>query len=205
MPSAEQISAAYGQTQAVYERQAAGWDARRPKMLIEQSWLEAFAARVPQGGRVLDLGCGAGDPIAGWFLQRGYDYTGIDYSQPMLDIARQKYPAGTWLRQDMRALSLEEVFDGVLSWDGSFHLSIEEQRKLIMTLGKVVGQNGVLMLTIGHEEGEVLGTVEGEAVYHASLSEEDYKHTLKEAGFTDMSFTLQDEACDMHSILMAWR
>lgn len=46
-------------------------------------------ARVPPGGRALDLCCGTGD-VALAFARRGVQTVGLDFSQPMLDIARQR-------------------------------------------------------------------------------------------------------------------
>ena len=33
--------------------------------------------------------------------------------------------------QDMRNLQLDDVFDGIISWDGLFHLTVAEQRELV--------------------------------------------------------------------------
>ena len=46
----------------VYEQEAATYDAQRSRALFEARWLARFAASLPSGGRVLDLGCGAGEP-----------------------------------------------------------------------------------------------------------------------------------------------
>ena len=59
------------------------------------------------------------------------------------------------------------------------------------------------MLTVGHEAGEVLGTVEGEQVYHSSLDPEEYRQILYSAGFTNIEIELQDEDCGFHTILLA--
>ena len=59
------------------------------------------------------------------------------------------------------------------------------------------------MLTIGHEAGEVIGTVEGDRVYHASLDPVEYRQILDSAGFKNIEIKLQDEDCDSHPVLLA--
>lgn len=73
--------------------------------------------------RVLDLGCGTGNHA--WRLaSRGYRVIGVDLSEPMLKIARQKkdsfrLPIGTapplFIRGDIRRLNLKINFDAVIA------------------------------------------------------------------------------------------
>jgi SAM-dependent methyltransferase len=76
---------------------------------------------VPEGGRILDLGCGTGGhaiPLA----RTGYQVTGIDNSKRMVEIAAQK--AGglpvEFLHQDMRDLDLPGGFDVAICMFGGF-------------------------------------------------------------------------------------
>ena len=57
-----------------------------------------FALRA--GGAVLDLGCGAGR-LANWMSGRIGSYIGIDASEPMIKVAREKYPELTFLVGDI--------------------------------------------------------------------------------------------------------
>lgn len=64
----------------LYERHAKLWDTSRGKTLFERSWLDRFAALIPQRGAILDIGCGSGEPLARHFIESGYALTGIDSS-----------------------------------------------------------------------------------------------------------------------------
>jgi ubiquinone/menaquinone biosynthesis C-methylase UbiE len=114
--------------QGVYERQAAHFDAQRDKSGLETAWLARFAAGLPAGASILDAGCGTGDPVSRWFIERGYGLTGVDYAAAMIAIAETRFPQARWRLADMRTLDLGERFDAVLSWHGFFHLSPAEQR-----------------------------------------------------------------------------
>ena len=192
-------------TRAVYERQAAAYDAQRSRALFEARWLARFAASVPPGGRVLDLGCGAGEPIARWFLAEGFAVTGVDFAHAMLEIARTRWPGGDWRQGDMRAFDLGERFDGIVAWDSFFHLTPEEQRVSIGHMARHLVPGGTLMMTVGHIAGEVTGHVGGELVYHASLSPAGYAVCLEENGLRLTGFLAEDPETDRHSVLMARR
>jgi 2-polyprenyl-3-methyl-5-hydroxy-6-metoxy-1,4-benzoquinol methylase len=172
-------------------------------VLFERAWLDRFVARLRPGGRVLDAGCGAGEPIAAYLIDKGFDLTGVDASERMLDLCRSRFPGASWRRMDLRRLDLGSSFDGIISWDASFHLTQDEQRGFLRRCAELLTPGGALMLTIGHEAGEVLGVVEGEAVYHASLAAEAYREALEALGFCRIRMMLQDEDCDEHSVLLA--
>lgn len=67
---------------------------------------------------VLDLGCGTGKMTLE-LASRGYDMTGVDYSDDMLDVARasaeEKGHDVLWLSQDMREFELYGTVDVTVS------------------------------------------------------------------------------------------
>ncbi|MBO0935624.1 class I SAM-dependent methyltransferase [Fibrella sp. HMF5335] len=62
---------------------------------------------------VLEIGCGSGH-LAGRFVAAGYDYTGVDISQQMLELAQKRCPEVHFEQADMRTLRLERVYDAIL-------------------------------------------------------------------------------------------
>ena len=55
-----------------YAEHGAQFDAERARDLSELKYLERAQASAPPPARVLDVGCGGGEPIARWFIERGY-------------------------------------------------------------------------------------------------------------------------------------
>jgi SAM-dependent methyltransferase len=190
-------------TRSVYERNAQAFDRQRGRTLIERAWLDRFLALAPAGEPVLDLGCGAGEPIARYIIERGRDLWGVDFAEPMLAIARDRFPDARWVHADMRYLDLGRRFGGIVGWDSFFHLTKEEQRAVIPLLARHLSPGGALLLTVGPSDGEVTGTVEGDAVYHASLSPEEYEGLLRDVGLAVVDFVAEDPACGFHSVLLA--
>lgn len=192
-------------TQEVYERRARVFDALRDKSLNERGWLDRFLSLLPDNPAILDLGCGAAEPIAAYLISRGADVLGIDASAAMIRMARARFPAARWRQMDMRALDLTECFDGILGWDSFFHLTKDEQRDLLPRLAGHLRSTGALMLTVGPGEGEVGGFVGPDPVYHASLAEAEYRRLLEAAGARIIEYTRNDAACGGHTVLLAQR
>ena len=192
-------------TQRVYQTHAAQFERERNTSLFEKPWLDRFCEGFPPGAKLLDLGCGGGGVISTYLIERGFHLTGVDFAPSMIDLARSRHPDHSWLVQDMTDLQLSTRFDGVISWNGFFHLTPDEQRSALPRMAQLLNETGRLLLTVGHEASEVTGTVAGEPVYHSSLSGDEYRAILAKAGLAQVEFRPQDPTCHYHSVLMASR
>lgn len=195
----------YEHTLFVYEKNAKAWDKQRSRQLMEKFWLDRFVERLNPKGAVLDAGCGSGEPIAKYLIEQNLQVTGIDASASMIDICMQRFPQYFWMVMDMRTLALKQTFEGIIAWDSFFHLSQEEQRRTLALFFKHLKPCSTLLMTIGHEAGEVTGQVNGECIYHASLSQKEYRAILIENGFEDIEIVIKDKHCGLHTVLLASR
>jgi SAM-dependent methyltransferase len=64
----------------LYQRFARDYDRDRGRTLMERAYLDDMLARLADRPRVLDLGCGSGEPIARYLVERGCALTGVDRS-----------------------------------------------------------------------------------------------------------------------------
>jgi SAM-dependent methyltransferase len=190
----------------LYQRHARAWVAKRTakrKELIETSWLVKFRTLLDPGSAILDLGCGAGKPIAGNLIEHGHTITGVDSSPDMIAMCREAFPDQEWMVGDMRSLSLDRVFAGIIAWDSFFHLCHDDQRRMFSTFRKHAASRSALMFTSGHYHGEAIGRLEGEPLYHASLDPAEYRCLLEENGYEVVTHVVEDPACDRHTIWLA--
>ncbi|MEX0349098.1 MAG: trans-aconitate 2-methyltransferase [Paracoccaceae bacterium] len=199
----EDLSSLARKTQQVYERNAEWFAQNRPKALVERPWLDRFMERLPVPADILDLGCGSGHPIASYFLDLGHRVVGMDASRGMIRIARSERPRGDWRVGDMRSLDLTERFDGIIGWNSFFHLTQGEQRDVLPHLAGYLRARGALLLTVGPEAGEVAGHVGADPVYHASLSQQEYRDILAGAGLEILAFVAEDPTCNRQTLLLA--
>ncbi len=191
------------QTRAIYEREAEAFDQSRSRDLFERSWLDRCLADVPKGGAVLDLGCGAGEPIGRYLVDQGLDVTGADFSPAMLEIFAKRLPQARAVWADMRVLDLGQRFAAIIGWGSFFHLTEVEQREALPRIAGHLAPGGRLLLTVGPEAGEAVGRVGASQVYHASLCCADYTSILANAGCETEAFAPNDAESRGHSLLLA--
>jgi SAM-dependent methyltransferase len=194
---------AAGQIVGLYERHAHAWDAARGRRGMERAWLDAFASRVPPGAAVLDLGCGAGEPMAADLVGRGFRVTGVDAAPTLIGLCRARFPEQEWIEGDMRTLSLGRRFGGVMAGDSFFHLSMDGQRRMFPVFAEHAAPGAALMFTSGPSAGEALGEFQGEPLYHASLDPEEYRSLLAAHGFAVVRHVVDDPECGDHTIWLA--
>ena len=179
----------------IYRRHAATWVSDRlAGTFVEIGWLEKFRLLLPDGGAILDIGCGAGRPIASHFMKQGYAVFGVDSSPEMIAMCENSFPEREWRVADMRSLKLERTFDGLLAWDSFFHLSFDDQRRTFPVFAAHAEPGAPLMFTSGPEHGEAIGALHGEPLYHASLAGEEYRALLAANGFAVVDSRMNDPA-----------
>ncbi len=171
---------------------------------MERPYLGMAASLVPPPGTVLDIGCGSGEPIARWFVERGYDVTGIDLVEDMLAMCRARFPAMRWRQCDMRRIDLGEQFDIVIAWDSFFHLPPDDQRGMFETFRRHTAPRGVLVFTSGLIAGEAVGgDLFGDLLYHASLDTSEYAELLDGHGYDVVLHRPEDPECGGHTVWVA--
>ncbi|MEO0983016.1 MAG: class I SAM-dependent methyltransferase [Pseudomonadota bacterium] len=173
------------QSRPAYEQRAAAFDRFRPRGLAERPYLDlVLGACDASPGRLLDLGCGAGEPIAAYFIDQGWQVTGVDFAAPMIEICKERFPDHDWRLDDMRGLDLGRTFNGIIAWDSFFHLGRDEQRAMFPVFASHLEPDGVVVFSSGDKDGDnVVGAIMDIPVYHASLDSSEYAAQLSKAGF----------------------
>lgn len=188
---------------SIYRRHADAFASQRSRTLFEKSGLDKFISVMGGQGSIVDIGCGNGQPIAGYFIQQGFQLTGVDGSPAMLARARNTFPAQLWLEQDMRELALNETFDGLIAWDSFFHLTQQDQQKMFPIFDRLSHPGSALMFTSGTDNGIAMGQFEGEPLFHASLAPDEYRALLSAHGFAVVEMVMEDPHCAGHTIWLA--
>lgn len=189
----------------LYQDNAAAYDRVRGRTLFEKAWLDRFCDAIAAPTTILDLGCGAGEPVAAYLISRGAQITGIDTAPAMIEICRNRFPAHRWQVGDMRRLDLGERFGGIIAFNSFFHLTRDDQRAMFARLAGHCRPGGALLFTSGPGDGVAIGEIFGKRLYHASLAPEDYRALLTENGFKVIAHRAQDPECNGHTLWLCRR
>lgn len=187
----------------LYRRHAVAWTTARGTRLVEQAWLDRFLGLVPTPVAVLDIGCGSGRPVARYLVERGAEVTGVDSAPEMIALFRSNLPDSPVHVADMRTLRLDRTFGGLIAWNSFFHLSQADQRRMFPVFRAHAGPRAALMFTSGPSQGEAIGTLEGEPLYHASLDSAEYRALLDEHGFRVVAHVVEDQTCGGLTVWLA--
>lgn len=187
----------------IYDKISHWFDAHRSRELFEKPWLDKAITLLPENPEVLDLGCGMGEPIIPYFLEKDCVVTGVDGSEKLISFAKERYPEVEFIISDMRSLDLNKKFDLIIAWHSLFHLPQKDQRQMFKKFKYNLKDKGVLIFTSGSESGEVFSENGGENLYHSSLSPDEYKKILKQYNFKLIDHKISDPECCGATIWLA--
>jgi SAM-dependent methyltransferase len=105
-------------------------------------WLK----KLPAGGRVLDAGCGHGDPVISYLLDKGFQPTGSDISPKMLERARTSFPDVDFWNKAITEVEAENMFDGICSFSSMLYLDVIDFFHAIHRLHRALKPGGLLFL-----------------------------------------------------------
>jgi trans-aconitate 2-methyltransferase len=99
--------------------------------------------------RVLDVGCGTG--VMSSFMTRFGSVTGIDYSEPAVQLAAQLVPRATFRAGPLLDAGFAaSAFDVITLFDVLEHVPINERASFARELGRLLSANGVLIASTPH-------------------------------------------------------
>ncbi len=115
-----------------------------------------FAKLIPKKGKLLDVGCGGGRD-AKYFVQKGFDVTGVDLSKVMLREARKQVPKAKFKEMDVLDLKFpDNTFDAVWAHAILLHLKRKDVPKALQELKRALKKDGILHVRVKHGKGEAL-------------------------------------------------
>ena len=146
-----------------------------------------FLENVPQGGRILDLGCGSGRDAKA-FIEKGYSVTAIDGSQSLCEMAKEKLGIKVECL-DFNELNYQEEFDGVWACASLLHSSRDNLPIVINKIKDALLPNGVVYMSFkyGDFEGEKLGR------FFLDLNEEKFEEIFKKTSGLEIIKVWQSE------------
>jgi ubiquinone/menaquinone biosynthesis C-methylase UbiE len=132
------------------------------------------------GGRILELACGSGRvllPLA----EEGYDVTGVDSSEKMLEIARQRVQEKhleshcQLVKQDMRKLQLGQKYRLAIIALGSFgHITMrKDQQSTLAWIRAHLGPGATLILDVSNGDARYMEGLSGQVLHQGTWLVQD--------------------------------
>tara|TARA_B100000315_G_scaffold3596_1_gene3532 strand:- start:43 stop:636 length:594 start_codon:yes stop_codon:yes gene_type:complete len=130
-----------------------------------------FLKYIPDGGKILDLGCGSGRDSL-YFLQKGYDVTAVDASEEMVKLSSELTKNKTlYLR--IQDIDFQNQFDGIWACASLLHIDKTLTESVYNILCNALIDGGVLYASYKYGKG-------------TSILEDRYYNNYDETSFAEM-------------------
>ncbi len=166
-----------------YNRIAKEYQADR-HIFDQREELETFASLLVKGATVLDVGCGAGVPVTRFLVESGFDVIGVDFSDSMLDLARENVLGAEYVKGSMTRLGFEDnSFDGLTAFYSVIHVPKEKHFSLFQDFNRILRPDGVMLVCMGPDEWAAVDEYYGADMFWSHHSPEKSLQLVKDAGF----------------------
>jgi 2-polyprenyl-3-methyl-5-hydroxy-6-metoxy-1,4-benzoquinol methylase len=141
-----------------------------------------WAAAIPAGGSILDLGCGHGFPVASALVKLGFNVYGIDASTEMAQEFQLRLPTAHIRSEAVEQSSyFDRQFDAAIAIGLMFLLNEQSQRQLIHRVAAALHPGGALLFTAPAQAVSWPDSLTGQQ--SLSLGREAYIALLESCGF----------------------
>lgn len=126
---------------------------------------------VKKRGHALDVGCGCNGRFIDLLTGQGFEVEGVDVSERMIALARQRDPGIRFYQGDICGWVLPRPYDFITGWDSIWHVPLDAQGGVLRKLCDGLREGGVLIFTMGgvDQPGEVRDAHMGPPMYTATL------------------------------------
>lgn len=176
-----------------------GWEAVALQFMAARSAIgletvRAWAAAIPPGGSILDLGAGSGVPLAAALIEQGFAVSAVDASPTLVAAFRRRFPnVEIACEPAEHSAFFNRSYDGVMAIGLMFLLPAAAQRAVIERVAKALRPSGRFLFTAPHKECAWADCLTGRS--SVSLGAEAYGQILTQAGL-DLVGQYRDEGAN---------
>ena len=119
----------------------------------------------------LDAGCGCSGRFIDLLSGQGFKVEGVDVSERMVTLARQRDPNLRFYHEDICQWVLPRKYDFITGWDSIWHVPLDAQGSVLEKLCDGLTEGGVLIFSMGglDQPGEVEDAHMGPPMYTSTL------------------------------------
>jgi ubiquinone/menaquinone biosynthesis C-methylase UbiE len=171
---------------AGYDAMAETWESWKAQITDDPraEWCNELLVRLPEGARVVELGCGGGAPETALLAER-FRLTGVDLSQEQLRRARERIPAAEFVHADFTEIAFEPAsIEAVAAFYSFNHVPRDLLARLYERIRTWLSPAGLLLTALGTSDTEDwTGDFLGAPNYFSSFPPHVNTRMLGDAGF----------------------
>jgi ubiquinone/menaquinone biosynthesis C-methylase UbiE len=188
---------AHKSTVDAYNKIAKEFNTRNSAIVYGKEY-QTFKELIGSGNKIIEIGCGTGRD-AEELVKLGFDYTGIDASEGMLEIAQEKVKEGKFKIGDFYTLDfLPETFDGFWAAASFLHVPKKDMDIVLSEAYRILKNRGVGFISLKQktlmDEGVIKETKAGGIErYFAFYEKNEFKNILERNKFEVIDITTVQE------------
>ncbi|HZC05591.1 MAG TPA: methyltransferase domain-containing protein [Ktedonobacterales bacterium] len=162
--------------------------------------------RLPEGARVLELGCGQGIPTTRLLAER-FSVIGVDISAAQLAFAQRDVPNATFVHADMVSVTFPpQSFDGIAAFFSLIHVPRGEHAALLERIAGWLRPDGLLVAAMGARDnpGEVEDDWLGAPMFFSHWDTATNRRLVEESGLRILSAREETADEDGAPITFLW-
>jgi cyclopropane fatty-acyl-phospholipid synthase-like methyltransferase len=180
--------------QEVYDGFADAYEANRGVFDLTEILNTFYSGFGQNSGKLLDLGCGAGEPLGRYFIDRDWSVTGVDFSKRMLELASRYTPEMQTIHADMCDVEFHEShFNAVVAIYSLFHIPSIHHSELFRKIHRWLVPNGRALFTYatkdytGFDRFDGYKHFMGQSLYYSHKTPDELYKDLEDIGFNIVS------------------
>jgi ubiquinone/menaquinone biosynthesis C-methylase UbiE len=168
-----------------YDRNATTWAGQRKSLSEPSFWDEEYTyfkqVQKPPGA-LLEIGSGSGREALEW-IRMGYEYSGIETSKNLMQIAKQTALLGHYYLSSVYQLPFpSNSFDAFSSWAMLPHIPKERIAAALASIRSVLKPNALGFIAMREGEGESQETNTGR--WFSYYTQSEFETILQKNGYT---------------------
>ncbi|AEM74824.1 LOW QUALITY PROTEIN: Methyltransferase type 11 [Caldicellulosiruptor acetigenus 6A] len=140
-----------------------------------------FLKYIPEGGKILDLGCGSGRDTR-YFLGKGYDVVAVDGSIEMVKLSTE-YTGKKTLHMTFQEIDFEEEFDDIWACASLLHVRRDKISSILYKIYRALKLNGVLYSSFKYGDKEEYRC---DGRFFNYYDEKSFNELIKKLGYFDI-------------------